>query len=118
MKENDILRKKFKEKGFEMISEFIRSINSTVTQESWGKVLKRDKPVSTELLLRMAGELGLSPDEIKGMMIARNEPVIAGLIAPAAMSVEDRKFLNKLHELKGDQKKLKLVSDMLDNLKG
>jgi len=118
MKENDFLRKKFNEKGFAMISEFRRNIGSVVGQESWGRVLNRDMTVTTELLLRMAGELGCTPDEIKDLMLARGEKVIAGLIAPAAMSVEDRKFLNKLHELKGDPKKLKTISDMLDLLKG
>lgn len=118
MKENEILRARFKAKGFDMISQFIKSIDSTVTQESWGKILKRDGTASTELLLRMAGELGCTPEEIKGMMIDRGEKVIAGLIAPAALSAEDQRFLEKLHQLQGDPKKLKLVSDMLDNLKG
>jgi hypothetical protein len=118
MKENDLLRAKFKAKGYEMISEFIRGCQSDITQESWGKVLKRDKPVSTELWLRMAGELGCTPEEIKGMMLARGEKVIAELVAPASMSVEDRKFLNKLHDLNGDPKKLKLIADMMDSLKG
>lgn len=118
MKENDILRARFEEKGYPMISEFIRAANSEITQESWGKVLKRGGKASTELLLRMAGELGCSPEEIKAMMMARGEKIIADLIAPAAISADDRKFLDKLHALQGDPKKLKLVNDMLDNLKG
>jgi len=118
MQENDLLREKFRAKGFEMISEFIRRTDSEITQESWGKVLKRNKPVSVELWLRMAGELGCTPEEIKGVMLARGEKVLAELIAPASMSIEDRKFLNRLHELNGDPKKLKLVNDLLDNLKG
>lgn len=117
-KENDVLRRRFNEKGYPMISEFIRAHNSQITQESWGKILKRDGKAGTELLLRMAGELGCTAEEIKQMMLARGENVIAGLIAPAAISAEDQRFLTKLHDLGGDPKKLKLVSDMLDNLKG
>ena len=118
MKENDILRSRFKATGYDMISEFIRSINSEVTQESWGKVLRRDQKVSTELFLRMAAELGCAPEEIRSMLLARKEKAIAGLIAPAALTAEDQRFLDKLHALQGDPKKLKLISDMMDNLKG
>lgn len=116
MKENDTLRAKFRATGFDMISEFIRSINSEVTQESWGKILKRDGKASTELLLRMAAELGCTPDEIKEMLLARGEKAIAGLIAPTSVTAEDQRFLDKLHTLKGDPKKLKLVNDLLDTL--
>jgi hypothetical protein len=80
MKENAILRRRFNQKGFDMISEFIRSIKSEVTQESWGKVLYRDKTVSTELFLRMASELGCSKKEIHRMLLARGEKAIAKLI--------------------------------------
>ena len=118
MNENDILRAKYKAKGFGGIAEFVKTTNSRTTEESWGKVLNRDKKVSTELFLRMAGELGCTPEEIRDIMLARGEAVIAGLIAPAAMSSDDRKFLAKLHALGGDQKKLKTISDMLDLLKG
>ena len=117
MRESEIIRAKFKTKGL-LISEYIRSVGSTVTQESWGRVINRDIKVSTELLLRMAGELGCTPEEIKEMMMVRGETVIARLIAPDAISVEDRRFLSKLHDLNGDPKKLKLISDMLDSLRG
>ena len=116
MKENDTLRAKFRATGFDMISEFIRSINSEVTQESWGKILKRDGKASTELLLRMAAELGCTPDEIKEMMLARGEKAIAGLIAPTTATAEEQRFLDQLRALKGDKTKLKLVSDMLGTL--
>lgn len=116
VKENEVLRAKFKESGYDMISEFIRGTGSKVNQEAWGRVLRRDERVGTVLLLQMAAEL-CTPEEIKAMLIARGEESIARLIAPAPLSAEDKRFLDKFHAITDSHKK-KLVFDMLDNLKG
>ena len=118
MNENDILIAKFEASGYSMISEFIRGTGSQISQEILGRVLRRGKTVNTDMLLRIAGELGCTPEVIRDMMLARGEKVLARLIAPAKITAEDQRFLDKLHALGNDQKKLKLVSDMLDNLKG
>lgn len=115
MKENDILRKKFQGKGMQM-AEWLRSINSQLSHETYSRIINRDRPVSLENLLIMAVELGCATDEIKEMLLLRGDKKIAELVAPAALSDEDQRFLEKLHALKGDQGKLKLVSDLLDTL--
>ena len=117
MNENDILTSKFKASGYAMISEFIRGTGSQVSQEMWGRVLKRGKTVNADMLLRIAGELGCTPEEIRTMMLARGEKTIARLIAPSAITAEDQRFLDELHQLKTEAKK-KIIFDMLDSLKG
>lgn len=118
MTENDILRARYRARGFDQVADFVRSTNSEITQESWGKILKRDGRASTELMLRMASELECPPDEIKQMLLMRGEKSIAKIIAPDPLSPEERKVLDCFRSIQDQPKMLTLFSNLLETLRG
>lgn len=118
MKENELLRSKFKALGYERISDLIRDTKSELTQETWGAVLYRDKACNLVTLLKMCAELNFSSEEIKSILVQRGETRIANLISPKNLTAREMRFLEKLRELKDDQQKIELISNMMDSLKG
>ncbi len=118
MDEKALMQKKFKALGHDKISDFVRDVKSELTQETWGAVLNRGNKPELKTLLKMAADLNYTVDELKEVLLARGERQVAAWIAPTSLTAEEQKVIEKYRALKGDTKKTKLVSDMLDNLGG
>lgn len=118
MDEKKLIVSKFKSLGHDKISDFVRDVKSELTQETWGAILNRGKQPELKTLLKMASDLNFTSDELKNVLLARGEKQIAAWIAPTSLSAEEQKIIEKYRALNGDTKKTRLISDMLDNLRG
>lgn len=118
MDEKKLIVSKFKALGHDKISDFVRDVKSELTQETWGAVLNRGKTPELKTLLKMAADLNFTVEELKAVLFARGEQQIAAWIAPTSLTSEEQKIVEKFRALKGDAKRTRLVSDLLDNLGG
>ena len=116
MGEREFLIKKYKGFGCERISEFVRQTGSELSQETWGAVINRGDNANLRTLLKMCADLNCSTEEVYSLLVTRGETQIARTwIKPTDVSPEEMKLVNKLRQIK-DPKKIRLLSDMLDNL--
>lgn len=118
MNEQAFLNAKFKSLGHDKISDFVRATKSELTQETWGAVLNRGNKPELKTLLKMAADLNFTSEELKSILLARGEKQIASWIAPTSLSSSEQKLIEKYRALKGDPKKTKLITDLLDSLSG
>lgn len=116
MTENDLLRQKFKALRIPKIAKFIRAINSQFSAVTWAKVLKRNEPVDLRTLLIMTQELGFSEAELRSVLIAREEKIIAEMVSPIHFSPTEQMVINKFRKFSSDPIKTKLIMDLLDHL--
>jgi hypothetical protein len=113
--ERAIIIKKFKATGHEKISEFVRAVGSELSQETWGAIINRGDKPNLRTLLKMCADLNCTSEELKQILISKGESQIAKWISPNQVTPEEQKLLDKVRAIK-DPKKLKLITDMLDNL--
>lgn len=116
MTENDVLRQKFARLGYGKIAPFVRAINSCLSEETWGRMLKRNKSIDLKTLLIATAELNFSSAELRSVLLMRGEKIIAELISPTTVGPTEQKLLDKYRGLGGDQVKTKLLFDLLDQM--
>lgn len=102
--------------GFKSISAFIKSINSCLSLQTWTRILNTDRNIDLKTLLISSTELQISSAQLRSMLWARGEKIIAGIIVPYEIGIEEQKLLEKYWRLAGDPAKKQLIYDMLDYL--
>ncbi|KAF0218834.1 MAG: hypothetical protein FD174_2617 [Geobacteraceae bacterium] len=117
-KEIEFLQRKFAALGYNTVSDFMRDRRSELTKETVTAIIYRGKKPDLRSLLKLSVDLGLTTDEMTGLLIARGEKQIAKWVAPVEISRGEQEVIEKVRAMKGDKGKLKLVNDLLDNLRG
>lgn len=114
MNENDLLRAKFRALGFTKIAPFIKSVNSCLSAETWGRMINRNEHIDTITLLKMSAELRFSSAELRSILLLRGEKIIADMISDVYVNLDEGYVLKLYRKLENDPEKTKLVKDLLE----
>lgn len=123
--EGAILYHKFKQRGYSTVAEMIRDVNSEISNEQWsklfnGRTLQTNKTQYTRpdirQLLIMMYELCLEPEEMRDILIMRDEIHLSKLVDRASYNSEEILLIEKYRELGNDKAKRKIIMDLLNTL--
>lgn len=80
LKISDILKKKFDERGFVSVPDFMQRTGCPLAPETIGASMFRDKQISAPSLIVFGHYLGFSPAEIKKLLIASGDTLFHNFI--------------------------------------
>lgn len=116
MNENELLRQRYNNAGYASIAQLVRAINSSLSEQTWGRMLNKNEHIDTLTLLVMSAELGISTTVLRSLLLLRGEKLIADLLSPVYISVVETEFLIKFRAFNADPVKSKLIMDLMDHM--